>query len=67
MVKRSRVRFPARMLLQLREAQKRDIDTIAALTSEPANEVVRRMIDRETPLFLDHASKTGRLLNGEVS
>lgn len=67
MVKRSKVRFPARMLLQLKQDQKDQIDQIAALTKEPANEVVRRMIDREAPLFLDHASRTGRLLNGEVA
>ena len=45
---------------------KSNLEQIAALTSEPENEIVRRMIDREIPLFLDHASRTGKLLNGEA-
>jgi hypothetical protein len=66
MVKRSRVRYPARILVLLKLEQKARIDEIVRLTNEPANEVVRRMIDREAPLFLEYASTTGRLLNGET-
>lgn len=67
MVKRSRVRYPARLLVLLRQDQKDNLEHIATLTNEPENEIVRRMIDREAPLFLDHASKTGKLLNGEAA
>lgn len=67
MVKRSRVRYPARILVLLKQEQKDGLDEIVSKTNEPINEIVRRMIDRETPLFLDHASKTGKLLNGETA
>ena len=67
MVKRSKVRFPAKMALLLKQETKDQIEQIAVLTSEPENEIVRRALDRQLPLFLDHASKTGKLLNGEVA
>lgn len=67
MVKRSRIRFPAKMALLLRQEQKDQIEQINALTSETENEIVRRALDRQLPLFLDHASRTGKLLNGETA
>ena len=66
MVKRSRIRFPAKMALLLRQETKDMADEIARLTNEPTNEVVRRALEKQLPLFLDHASRTGKLLNGEA-
>ncbi len=67
MVKRSRVRFPAKMALLLTEELKAQVGQVAVLTNETENEVVRRALYRQIPLFLDHASRTGKLLNGEAT
>jgi len=64
--KRGRVkRFESRFSLFLTTEQFTAIHTIANLAKDEAAEVVRRMIDRESPFFLFYASANQRLPNGE--
>lgn len=65
MVKKSRVKYPRRFNLFMTEAMYTDLYQIASLANENAAEVVRRMIRREAPFFVDYASQTGTLPNGE--
>lgn len=67
MVKRSRTKFPRRFNFALTEAMHADIHHIAELADDDAAEVVRRMIRRETPFFIDYASEYKSLPNGEAS
>lgn len=67
MVKKSKVRYPHRFIFAVTQAMRDDIFQIAALANEDASEVVRRMVRRETPFFVDYASRTASLPNGETT
>ena len=66
MVKRSRVKFPRRFNMAMTEEMHDGIHQIARLADDDAAEVVRRMIRRELPLFLEYVSQTGELPNGDT-
>ncbi len=67
MVKQSKVRYPVHRNIGLKKEMDADIVKVADLTGEPIAEVMRRALERQLPLFLEHALRTGRLLNGEVA
>lgn len=56
MVKRSRKRFGARFNLKLTNLQHTNIYVIAEQANEGVADVIRRMIDRDTPFFLAYSS-----------
>lgn len=66
MVKRSRVKFTKQFLFKLTEEMHAGIHQVARLADDDAAEVVRRMIRREMPFFMEYASQTGELPNGDT-
>lgn len=71
MVKRSRQKYIKRFNFALTQEMYTTIHNIASAArrgevEEDAAEVVRRMIARETPFFMDYVSQWGQLPNGEL-
>lgn len=71
MVKRSRQKFSHRFNFALTEEMHTALHQIAQTAkrngaNEDAAEVVRRMIARELPFFMDYVSQWGELPNGDT-